>query len=119
MESPSGSAVRVQRCKTWLRAVASADLPRTSGNPRIVARTGNSNRAGIVRRASRELRKNSPRLSSMNPTARKSLALTAFAREQDRTRAIQNGFTTHIGKPVNPEALVSAVANLAAVANRY
>ncbi|HVZ30960.1 MAG TPA: response regulator, partial [Polyangiaceae bacterium] len=47
-----------------------------------------------------------------------SLALTAFAREQDRTRAIQNGFTTHIGKPVNPDALVSAVANLAAVARR-
>jgi PAS domain S-box-containing protein len=47
-----------------------------------------------------------------------SLALTAFAREQDRTKAIQNGFTTHIGKPVNPDALVSAVANLAAVARR-
>jgi signal transduction histidine kinase/CheY-like chemotaxis protein len=41
-----------------------------------------------------------------------SLALTAFAREEDRSRAISAGFTTHIGKPVNPAALVGAVANL-------
>jgi PAS domain S-box-containing protein len=44
-----------------------------------------------------------------------SLALTAFAREEDRTRAIAAGYTTHIGKPVDPDALASAVANLAAV----
>ena len=41
-----------------------------------------------------------------------SLALTAFAREADRTRAVSAGFTTHIGKPVDPEALALAVANL-------
>jgi CheY-like chemotaxis protein len=42
-----------------------------------------------------------------------SLALTAFAREEDRTRSIGAGYTTHIGKPVDPDALASAVANLA------
>jgi signal transduction histidine kinase/ActR/RegA family two-component response regulator len=41
------------------------------------------------------------------------LALTAFAREEDRTKSLTAGFTTHIGKPVNPDALSSAVANLA------
>lgn len=41
-----------------------------------------------------------------------SLALTAFAREHDRTRALEAGYTTHVGKPVSPEELVSAVANL-------
>ncbi len=40
------------------------------------------------------------------------LALTAFAREEDRTKALSAGYTTHIGKPVNPEALVAAVRNL-------
>ncbi len=47
-----------------------------------------------------------------------SLALTAFAREEDRTRALSAGYTTHIGKPANPDALVSAVANLSGVRAR-
>jgi PAS domain S-box-containing protein len=47
-----------------------------------------------------------------------SLALTAFAREEDRTRALSAGYTTHIGKPANPAALVSAVANLSGVRAR-
>jgi PAS domain S-box-containing protein len=47
-----------------------------------------------------------------------SLALTAFAREEDRMKAIRSGFTTHVGKPVNPDALVAAVANLSSVARR-
>jgi CheY-like chemotaxis protein len=41
------------------------------------------------------------------------LALTAFAREEDRTGALTSGYTAHLGKPVEPPALVSAVANLA------
>jgi CheY-like chemotaxis protein len=45
------------------------------------------------------------------------LALTAFAREEDRSRAIAAGYTTHIGKPVDPAALASAVAYLATAAN--
>src|SRR6185436_9620985 len=47
-----------------------------------------------------------------------SLALTAFAREEDRTSAIGAGYTAHIGKPVDPRALTAAVANLAAVSSR-
>jgi CheY-like chemotaxis protein len=44
-----------------------------------------------------------------------SIALTAFTRAQDKTKALAMGFTTHIGKPVNPDDLVAAVANLAAL----
>jgi PAS domain S-box-containing protein len=44
------------------------------------------------------------------------LALSAFAREEDRMRALASGFTTHVGKPVDPAALASAVRNLATVA---
>jgi signal transduction histidine kinase/ActR/RegA family two-component response regulator len=44
-----------------------------------------------------------------------SVALTAFAREDDRKRAISSGYTTYLGKPVDPDALASAVAHLSAV----
>jgi len=44
-----------------------------------------------------------------------SLALTAYTREEDRSRALRAGFTTHLGKPASPDALTAAVANLAAV----
>lgn len=47
-----------------------------------------------------------------------SVALTAFAREDDRKRAISSGYTMYLGKPVNPDELASAVANLAAVTAR-
>lgn len=42
-----------------------------------------------------------------------SIALTAYARPDDRRRALAVGFTTHIGKPVRPEDLLSTVENLA------
>jgi CheY-like chemotaxis protein len=40
-------------------------------------------------------------------------ALTAFARSEDRTRALNSGYQTHIAKPVEPSELVAAVAALA------
>lgn len=45
-----------------------------------------------------------------------SIALTAYTRNEDRTKALAAGFTTHVGKPVNPDDLVAAVANLAVFA---
>ena len=41
------------------------------------------------------------------------IALTAFARAEDRERAIASGFQAHLAKPVEPTELVAAVANLA------
>jgi CheY-like chemotaxis protein len=41
------------------------------------------------------------------------VALTAYARPQDRDRALAAGFQLHIAKPVEPEAFVNAVAELA------
>jgi signal transduction histidine kinase/ActR/RegA family two-component response regulator len=41
------------------------------------------------------------------------IALTAFARNEDRTRALLAGFNVHMAKPVEPSALVRAVAILA------
>lgn len=39
-------------------------------------------------------------------------ALTAFARAEDRKRALLAGFQTHISKPVDPSELVAVVASL-------
>jgi len=41
------------------------------------------------------------------------IALTAFARTEDRRRALQAGFQMHVAKPVDPTELTAAVASLA------
>ena len=41
------------------------------------------------------------------------LALTAYAREEDRERALSSGYQAHAAKPVEPTELAAAVANLA------
>jgi CheY-like chemotaxis protein len=40
------------------------------------------------------------------------VALTAYARAEERIRALAAGFQLHIPKPVNPEELAAVVANL-------
>jgi CheY-like chemotaxis protein len=41
------------------------------------------------------------------------IALTAFAREEERVRALKAGFSRHVPKPVEPAELVIVAANLA------
>jgi signal transduction histidine kinase/ActR/RegA family two-component response regulator len=41
------------------------------------------------------------------------IALTAFARSEDRTRALRAGFVVHVSKPVDPTELVATVASVA------
>ncbi len=41
------------------------------------------------------------------------IALTAYARAEDRVRALRSGFQMHIAKPVENSELLAAVANLA------
>ncbi len=40
-------------------------------------------------------------------------ALTAYARSEDRARALRTGFEMHLAKPIDPSELVAAVASLA------
>jgi CheY-like chemotaxis protein len=40
-------------------------------------------------------------------------ALTAFARSEDRRRALMAGYESHIAKPVEPAELIAVVASLA------
>jgi signal transduction histidine kinase/ActR/RegA family two-component response regulator len=42
------------------------------------------------------------------------LALTAYARVEDRVRALAAGFQMHVAKPIEPAELIAVVANLAA-----
>lgn len=51
----------------------------------------------------------SPEQGGQTPAA----ALTAFARVEDRVKALRAGFQSHIPKPVEPLELVTVVANLA------
>jgi PAS domain S-box-containing protein len=50
-----------------------------------------------------------------NPSVRNmpAAALTAFARPEDRTKALNSGFEMHLAKPVDPAELVASVATLA------
>jgi PAS domain S-box-containing protein len=40
------------------------------------------------------------------------IALTAYARQEDRLRALQEGFTQYLSKPLEPEELIAVVAEL-------
>jgi PAS domain S-box-containing protein len=46
------------------------------------------------------------------------VALTAFARSEDRRRALMAGFQLHVSKPVEPAELLAVVANLSGVVRR-
>jgi CheY-like chemotaxis protein len=41
------------------------------------------------------------------------VALTAYARAEDRSKALLAGFQNHAAKPIEPQELVMVVANLA------
>ncbi|RYG56030.1 response regulator, partial [bacterium] len=57
----------------------------------------------------KQLRALPPEQGGQTPAA----ALTAFARVEDRVKALRAGFQSHISKPVEPLELVTVVANLA------
>ncbi|MEO8501902.1 MAG: hybrid sensor histidine kinase/response regulator [Vicinamibacteria bacterium] len=61
----------------------------------------------------RELRLRPPLQGGSVPAA----ALTAYARTEDRLRALRAGFQLHLAKPVQPSELVTVVASLAARRN--
>lgn len=43
------------------------------------------------------------------------IALTAYARLEDRTKALVSGFNMHMTKPVEPAELIAVLASLAAL----
>jgi CheY-like chemotaxis protein len=57
----------------------------------------------------KQVRKLSPAEGGKTPA----IALTAFARSEDRTRAMLAGYQIHIAKPIETQELLATVANLA------
>lgn len=57
----------------------------------------------------RRLRARDPEHGGRIPAA----ALTAYARSEDRARALLAGFQMHLAKPIDPTTLMAAVADLA------
>jgi CheY-like chemotaxis protein/anti-sigma regulatory factor (Ser/Thr protein kinase) len=58
----------------------------------------------------REIRREELRLRRSRLPA---VALTAFARPEDRIRVLQAGYNTHVSKPVNPTELTAVIGSLA------
>jgi CheY-like chemotaxis protein len=46
------------------------------------------------------------------------IALTAFARSEDRQRALRAGYQMHISKPLEPAELVAAIKSLTTLLHR-
>ncbi len=40
------------------------------------------------------------------------VALTAYARSEDRTRSLMAGFQMHVAKPIEPAELITVIASL-------
>ena len=53
-------------------------------------------------------------LEERQENALPAVALTAYARSEDRTKAIRSGFQNHLAKPVEPAELLAVVSSLAA-----
>jgi PAS domain S-box-containing protein len=56
----------------------------------------------------RKIRTREPERGGLIPA----LALTAYARDEDARRALEAGYQAHVAKPVEPNKLATAVANL-------
>jgi PAS domain S-box-containing protein len=57
----------------------------------------------------REIRRLEPRKCGAIPA----VALTAYARSEDRTRALRAGYQAHLAKPVEPAELIATIASFA------
>lgn len=53
------------------------------------------------------------RMDPKNCGAIPAIALTAYARTEDRTRAFRAGYQAHLAKPVEPAELVATMASFA------
>lgn len=56
----------------------------------------------------RRIRQRHPSLGGSVPC----IAVTAFAREEDRAKAMAAGFNAHLSKPVSPSSLISALSTI-------
>ena len=91
---------------SWLKKLTTARLERMTPDV-LLADLGMPQMNGFdlidrVRRSERPAIKDIP-----------AAALTAYARSEDRTKALRSGFQIHLAKPVDPAELMAAMAALA------
>ena len=60
-----------------------------------------------------DLMKKMRRMEPKNCGAIPAIALTVYARTEDRTRALRAGYQAHLAKPVEPSELVATIASFA------
>jgi CheY-like chemotaxis protein len=66
---------------------------------------------GLPGRDGYELMRNIRQIEAQARRSRlRAIALTAFSRTQDRVRALEAGFDNHLGKPLQPHALIAALS---------
>jgi PAS domain S-box-containing protein len=101
----------LEDCKAVVRAAASADeaieLIQAEPPDVLVSDIGMPGRDGYA--MIRHIR----RLEKQNGGGIPAIALTAYARTEDRVKAIRAGYQSHVVKPVEPTELITVVASLA------
>jgi PAS domain S-box-containing protein len=101
----------LQRCHAEVTTAESSDqaisLLRRHRPDVIVSDIGMPNKDGY--QFIREVRALSATEGGKTPA----IALTAYARSEDRTRAMLAGFQVHISKPIEPTELIATVGNVA------
>lgn len=68
---------------------------------------------GMPERDGYQLIRDVRRLPAADGGRTPAIALTAFARSEDRTRAMLAGYQVHVSKPIEPHELIATVASLA------
>jgi PAS domain S-box-containing protein len=101
----------LMQCKAKVKACATADEGlaevRTFRPNVVISDIGMPGKDGY--QFIRELRQVAQDIGQKFPA----VALTAFARSEDRTRAMMAGYQVHIAKPIEPQELLATVGSLA------
>ncbi len=83
------------------------------GDPRGAQTRRHRQRRGYARRGWLQLHSASSARCRAKRGRIPAIALTAYARAEDRKRALVAGFQNHAAKPIEPQELVIVIANLA------
>ena len=106
----------LENCNAKVSSASSAaeafDMLRSTVPDLLVSDLGMPNEDGLV--LIQKIRALPPEQGGRTPA----VALTAYARAEDRTKALKAGFDVHVAKPVHPAELIAVVVELASRAAR-
>ena len=92
----------------FVHVVSSGSIPCADDYPRVFAMPGDDGYTLIRKIRTRTTEQGGRMLA---------VALTAYGRNEDRMEALLAGFQVHVGKPVEPNQLVSVVARVTGYAS--